>query len=104
MPAEGNPNVLGLIAQGVVKIVDPGLSNNSDVGYPEPNGVPDRIYPSDPAKKHDYKPVANADGAAVNNRKLPHNMIVEAAVTVGGGGWGAENVRQPRKENNGPGQ
>ncbi len=86
LPAEGNPNVLGLIAQGVVKIADPGLSAGC------PNSVDDRLYPSDPAKKHYYKPVANADGAVVNNRKLPHNMIVEAAVTVGGGGWGAENV------------
>ena len=105
LPAEGNPNVLGLIAQGVVKIVDPGLSNNSVVGYPEPNGVPDRIYPSDPAKKHYYKPVANADGAVANNRKLPHTMIVEAAVTVGGGGWGAENVNSsnPKRKTTGPG-
>ena len=90
MPAEGNPNCLGLIAKGVVKIVDPGLSNNSTVGYPGPNGVPDRLMPSN---KHYYKPVAKARCALVNNRKLPKEMVVEAAVTVGGGGWGAENVR-----------
>jgi len=85
MPKPDNPNVLGLIAQGVVKIVDPNLSNKSD-----PNNVKGRLAP---LKLHDYKPIANADGALLNKRALPHNMVVEAAVTVGGGGWGAENVR-----------
>jgi len=105
LPAEGNPNCLGLIAQGVVKIVDPGLSNvtiaNPLLSPPEPNGVVDRDYPADPAKKHYYKPVAVADGAVKNNRKLPHTLIVEAAVTVGGGGWGSENV--PKRKTTGPG-
>jgi hypothetical protein len=99
LPAEGNPNCLGLIAQGVVKIVDPGLSAGC------PNSVDDRVYLSDPAKKHYYKPVAVADGAVVNSRKLPHTMVVEAAVTVGGGGWGAENVNSsnPKRKTTGPG-
>jgi hypothetical protein len=96
MPTKENPNVLGLIAQGVVKIIDPGLSEGC------PNSVSDRIYPSYPSKTHSYRPVADADGAAFDSRVLPHSMVVEAAVTVGGGGWGAENVSS-RKEK-GPGK
>ncbi len=91
MPADTNPNVLGLIAQGVVKIADPGLSNSSSVGLPNTTteGVPDVSS----GARHVYRPVANPDGALINNRRLPHTMVVEAAITVGGGGWGAENVR-----------
>jgi hypothetical protein len=89
MPLEGNPNCLGLIAKGVVKVIDPGMSNSPSI-LPAPD-VNDRLIPS---HKHFYKPVAIADGSPANTnvRKLPKNMIVEAAVTVGGGGWGAENV------------
>ena len=86
MPTKNNPNILGIIAQGVVKIIDPGLSDGC------PNSVSDRFYPSYPSKTHSYRPVADVDGAALGSRVLPHSMIVEAAVTVGGGGWGAENV------------
>ena len=82
MPAEGNPNCLGLIAQGLVKVIDPGLSVAADLN------VSDKLIPS---HKHFYKPVGIVNGS-VANRKLPHNMYVEAAITVGGGGWGAENV------------
>lgn len=86
MPSKDNPNCLGLISQRVVKIIDPGLSQGC------PNSVSDRIYPSNPSRTHSYSPVADANGAQLSNRVLPHSMIVEAAVTVGGGGWGAENV------------
>jgi type II secretory pathway pseudopilin PulG len=97
MPAAGNPNVLGLIAQGVVKIADPGMSNStSPAGLPGTT-VDDRLTPS---KKHNYKPIANAAGS---DRALPHMMIVEAAVTVGGGGWGAENVHIGGRRVTGPG-
>ena len=89
MPSADNTNVLGLIAQGVVKIIDPGLSNKSNPAPPVLTGVQDKLHAG---FWHDYKPVALADGGAVYNRVLPHTMIVEAAVTVGGGGWGAENV------------
>jgi hypothetical protein len=91
LPTDTNPNVLGLITQGVVKIADPGLSNSSTVGLPitTATGVGDVSS----AARHTYRAVANQDGALINNRLLPHTMIVEAAVTVGGGGWGAENVR-----------
>ena len=94
MPTDGNPNVLGLIAQGVVKVVDPGFSDYPEGGtnnYPGPaqGSIPDRFLPSSPQYNHNYKPIANGSGT---NRVLPRTTIVEAAVTVGGGGWGAENV------------
>jgi hypothetical protein len=88
MPSEGNLNVLGLIAQGVVKVVDPGMSNRANPPPPALE-VHDRLIF---ANMHDYKPIANADTGAINNRKLPHDMVIEAAITIGGGGWGAENV------------
>jgi type II secretory pathway pseudopilin PulG len=100
MPTKNNPNVLGLIAQRVVKIIDPCLSLGC------PNSVSDRIYPTNPAKTHSYRPVADANGVTLGDRVLPHSMIIEAAITVGGGGWGAENVDDPprgRREK-GPGK
>jgi hypothetical protein len=98
MPTSDNPNVLGLIAQGVVKVVDPGMSSyaaNSDNKYPGyPPGVsPYKIATIGSTAQHIYVPVADYTGTgAVYNRVLPDPMIVEAAITVGGGGWGAENV------------
>lgn len=86
MPSKDNPNALGLIAQGVVKVVDPGMTEYSYVdGQPltpadsvyVPIGVPDVGQPVDSYKRH-----------------LPDQMAVEASVTVGGGGWGAENVQR----------
>jgi len=86
MPSKDNPNALGLIAQGVIKIVDPGMADYSYVDDSPlkpsgsvyvPIGVPDTGQPADSYKRH-----------------LPDPMVVEAAVTVGGGGWGAENVRR----------
>jgi hypothetical protein len=85
-PTMDNPNILGLISQGVVKVVDPGISSYSTGGinsYPGP--------PQEPAG-FDYVPVGRSDGATQYNRHLPNPMVVEAALTVGGGGWGAENV------------
>ncbi len=96
-PSKDNPNALGLIAQGVIKIVDPGMSDYSYVdGSPlEPSGSK-------------YAPIGiNDPGQPTDSHKryLPDPMVVEAAVTVGGGGWGAENVRRSgwggRKEANG---
>ena len=49
---------------------------------------------------HSYVPVSN--GSSSTNRYLPDPTIVEAAITVGGGGWGAENVGN-RKEESSPG-
>ena len=81
---ESNPNVLGLIAQGVVKIVDPGQAPSSTPGSPS-------------GYSYISARVCNGSG---NNRNLPDPTIVEAAITVGGGGFGAENVGD-RKEYNG---
>ncbi len=87
MPAMDNPNALGLIAKGVIKVVDPGMS-----GY---GAASDRGVGIDtPATKVGqslYTPVANGSAGSYS-RRLPDPMVVEAAVTVGGGGWGAENV------------
>ncbi len=97
MPSEDNPNVLGLIAQGVIKVVDPGMSDYSYVdGTPvEPEGFV-------------YVPIGRADLGQPpdsHRRHLPDPMEVEAAMTVGGGGWGAENVKRGsyggRKEESG---
>jgi hypothetical protein len=97
IPVKNNPNVLGLISQGVVKVIDPGMSryakngsnSNLDTGgsnkYPGP--------PTSVPAGTTYVPVANYQGSGASyNRVLPNQMVVEAAVTVGGGGWGAENV------------
>jgi hypothetical protein len=72
IPSTTNTNVLGLIAQGVIKVVDPGLADS-----------PATII------NYTYRPIGiNKSG----KRYLPDPTIVEAAMTVGGGGWGAENV------------
>ncbi|MHC4337342.1 MAG: hypothetical protein ACYSTG_05250 [Planctomycetota bacterium] len=97
VPSEDNPNVLGLIAQGVIKVVDPGMSDYSYVdGTPvEPAGFV-------------YVPIGRADNGQPpdsHRRHLPDPVEVEASMTVGGGGWGAENVRRGssggRKEESG---
>ncbi len=88
MPAKDNPNVLGLIAQGVVKVIDPGLA---DYGSPPMNV-------SGGSTTHTYVPVANAYSSSPTDRILPDPTIVEAAITVGGGGWGAENVGDRREQ------
>jgi len=108
-PSEDNPNILGLVAQGVIKVVDPGLSedgitNVTGLEY-APIGLQDetgsggywewqrvgrrkvRVYVPAEVKEYD--------------RLLPEQTVVEAALTVGGGGWGAENVGN-RKEYSSP--
>jgi len=85
MPSSDNTNALGLISQGVVKVADPGMSTyyGSDGGSP----------PSGSA----YAPIGFPDTSSpvkVYKRYLPNSMVVEAGVTVGGGGWGAENVKR----------
>jgi hypothetical protein len=78
IPTEDNPNVLGLIAQGVVKVVDTGLLTSSPTTY---SGLT-------------YQPIGIRKSASDANyvRYLPEPTVVEAAITVGGGGWGAENA------------
>ncbi|MBN1360400.1 MAG: hypothetical protein JW993_07405 [Sedimentisphaerales bacterium] len=92
-PSPSNPNALGLLAQGVIKVVDPGLTlidgTPSVSGYEFiPVGRPDDPdatppVPDDPNSSQDYF-----------QRHLPDPMVLEAAITVGGGGWGAENVKR----------
>jgi hypothetical protein len=74
-PSADNPNVLGLIAQGVVKVVDPGRSPSSSPSHPS---------------GYSFAPVCN--GSSSTNRYLPDPLVIEAAITVGGGGFGAEYV------------
>jgi hypothetical protein len=80
MPTTDNPNVLGLIAQGVIKVVDPGLGDS----------------PTDKtAKNLTYQAIGNTRSGH-SGRWLPNPTVVEAAITVGGGGWGAENTPNRR--------
>jgi hypothetical protein len=85
-PSSGNPNILGLISQGVIKVVDPGMS---DYSYVDDEPVEPENFV--------YVPIGRVDSgqpADSHKRHLPDSMEVEAAMTVGGGGWGAENVRR----------
>jgi len=83
MPAANNPNALGLVSlNGVVKVIDPGISA-LDPEFDDSCG------------RYMYKPVglpAAVPGPDNQNRILPNPLIVESAITVGGGGWGVENV------------
>ncbi len=105
LPSADNSNILGLVAKGVIKVVDPGLSGSSPATV---TGL-------------EYAPVGNQDEgswvtkttrvgrkrvtekvyqpAEIYERNLPEDMIVEAAATVGGGGWGAENVGSRKNSN-----
>jgi hypothetical protein len=104
MPTSDNPNILGLIAQGVVKVVDPGISGYSSTSYGYPGSpaatVNDKYIGA--SRKHYYQPIG-IGAVWSNSRNLPDPMVVEAAITCGGGGWGAENVStggsNGRKEN-----
>jgi len=94
MPSADNPNILGLIAQGVIKVIDPGLSSYA-TSY-SPGHLPNN-YPGPPSavSGYTYQPVANlkSGGSGLYDRILPDPTVIEAALTIGGGGWGAENVR-----------
>jgi len=96
-PKLNNPNVLGLLAQGVIKVVDPGLSRIDGV-------VKKKGFTYAPVGRPDYAGV-DQDDSDYYRRHLPDPMVVEAAMTIGGGGWGAENVQRSyyggRKETGG---
>jgi hypothetical protein len=69
----------------VIKVPDVGMTTNN------------QLYDSSYFKASDiadYAPVAARQDnlLPIYDRKLPQNMVVEAGITVGGGGWGAENV------------
>ena len=98
-PTLENPNVLGLLAQGVIKVVDPGLSEidgtvessqylYAPVGRPDDAGETAYV---EVTRHGSSQRVPNPD---YYERHLPDPMVLEAALTVGGGGWGAENVRR----------
>lgn len=88
-PSKDNPNILGLIAQGVIKVVDPGISGYDKGGINNYPGPPDANIAN-----VEYAPIGRDGGGEKYNRYLPDATVIEAAMTVGGGGWGAENVRR----------
>ena len=99
LPSASNPNVLGLIAQGVVKVIDPGLSSDQKIpatSSPNYNTNCVRFTTLSQPSGYTYVPIGVADSSqpsgAPRRRHLPNPEVVEAAITVGGGGWGAENV------------
>lgn len=97
MPKPDNPNVLGLIAQGVVKVIDPGMSGYAQSSTdcypgPPPGSSPYYLNTTGSSVKQVYVPVGDPAGGATYNRYLPDPIDIEAAITVGGGGFGAENV------------
>ncbi len=90
MPRMDNPNALALFAGGVVKIVDPGL-----VELLDGSGAPPTV------SKMAYEPIGIKDNGYADgtwHRHLPDPMTVEAAITVGGGGWGAEHVKREKDD------
>ncbi len=87
-PSASNPNICGLIAQGVIKVVDPGMS---DYSYVDNQPVVPRLFSYEPIGVADF---ANSNSSTRHLRHLPNPVIVEAAMTIGGGGWGAENVQR----------
>lgn len=112
-PSEDNPNILGLVAEGIIKVVDPGLSEagiTEVTGYEyAPIGLEDTSSSSSsssgnsggkgggkgggkPGNNNSSESETESESEGNNNRLLPQEMVIEAAITVGGGGWGAENV------------
>ncbi|MBN1125854.1 MAG: hypothetical protein JXA82_12665 [Sedimentisphaerales bacterium] len=94
LPSQDNTNVLGLVAQGVIKVIDPGMSDYSYV-----DDKPDGYEEDGDYSKYDhiYVPIAERDKGypeGTYKRHLPDPTVLEAALTVGGGGWGAENVQR----------
>jgi hypothetical protein len=83
MPATDNTNVIGLITEGVVKVVDAGMTTN-DLLYKSANYNATKIA--------NYAPIGIKEGSTTYDRQMPYQMVVEAGMTIGGGGWGAENV------------
>jgi hypothetical protein len=82
MPTAANSNVLGLIAQNVVKVVNP---RDGPSSKETPSGLT-------------YQPIGiTKPSRPATERYLPDPTVVEAAITVGGGGWGAEEVGNRRE-------
>jgi len=96
VPNLSNLNLLGLFSQnGVVKIVDPGLSSDG------------LDYAADidlSGKGLSYIPIGyQQDGTSAatepHKRQLPRDLVIQAVITVGGGGFGAENVVERKNTN-----
>ena len=103
MPSRDNPNILGLISQSVIKVVDPGISSYDEKDENNYPGPPEKL------KFFEYAPIGRIDDAGADtsdgdtdehydedlySRNMPDEMVIEASLTVGGGGWGAENVQR----------
>ena len=128
-PSQDNPNVLRLVfAQRVRRAVDPGMfgydagSRNNYIGPPIDEQIkfvgrrgrrggerpkkgkrPKRPKrPKEPKEDtqqipgFEYVPIGRHDGGTseIYERHLSTPMVIEAAITVGGGGWGAENIER----------
>ncbi len=88
MPLDTNPNMISMLSgtTGVIKVIDPGRQ--------------DAISPTDISTLATYEPTGLKDSGYADytyHRHLPDPVVVEAGIVVGGGGWGAEYVRN-RKE------
>ncbi len=99
VPKSTNQNVLGLFSQfGVVKVVDPQLSSN--VPKDENNSMLPAVFTDAQGSFLTYRPIGyqKALPPRIWNRQLVDpsqptvSMVVQAAITACGGGWGAENV------------
>ncbi len=115
MPSLENPNGLGLFAGGVIKVLDPGMVEEyAETGHWEYSGRGrnrTRVWVEGGLPEiggMDYEPIGIKDTGQADGtyyRHLPDPMVIESAITVGGGGWGAENVRRSsgdgRKETSG---
>ena len=99
VPSSTNQNVLGLFSQsGVVKIVDPQLSSN--VPKNVSNSRLPAVFTDAQGSFLTYSPISyqKALPSRVWDRQLVDpsqptvSMVVQAAITACGGGWGAETV------------
>jgi len=99
VPSPENQNVLGLFSEfGVVKVIDPQLSSVVPRNISNPR-IP-AVYVDAAGSTLTYQPVGfqAALPSPVWDRQLQSpqlpqsSMVVQAAITVCGGGWGAENI------------
>jgi len=99
VPAMENENVLGLFSQfGAVKVIDPQWSSNVPPNISNPN-IP-AVYTNSVGSVLTYQPVGfqAAFPSRIWQRQLADpfqtaaSIVVQAAITSCGGGWGAENV------------
>jgi Tfp pilus assembly protein PilX len=103
MPADDNPNIVSMLSgiptsttQGVIKVIDPG---RTDPASAYGGTAPTATITDGSTIIAQYEPTGLKDNATpyTNLRHLPDPEVVEAGITVGGGGWGAEYVGN-RKE------